>query len=115
MDSDAMKRLGLALSNALVALSGALVAQHQGFADIAMGVGTVVAGLASVIIGEVVIGSLSVDRGLLAVLSGSLMYRLLTFAALRFGFAPTDLKLMTAILVILALSTARLKQVIRFA
>ncbi|MGE5654698.1 MAG: ABC transporter permease, partial [Bacillota bacterium] len=115
IDGDGLKRLGLALSNALVALAGALVAQHQGFADIGMGVGTVVCGLASVIIGEVLFGNLSVDRALVAVTAGSIIYRLLTFGALRLGFAPTDLKLMTALLVVLAVSTTRLKRVVRLA
>ncbi len=115
IDGDSLKRLGLALSNALVALAGALVAQHQGFADIGMGVGTVVCGLASVIIGEVLFGSSSVDRALVAVTAGSIIYRLLTFGALRLGFAPTDLKLMTAILVVLAVSTTRLKRIVRLA
>ncbi|HHY24628.1 MAG TPA: ABC transporter permease, partial [Clostridiaceae bacterium] len=56
VNTDAMKMLGLSISNGLIALSGALVAQYQGFSDIGMGIGTIVAGLASVIIGEMVVG-----------------------------------------------------------
>lgn len=115
VDVQGMKVLGLALANGLVALSGALVAQYQGFADVGMGIGTIVAGLASVIIGEVVVGEATVSRALVAVVAGSIVYRLVIFAALRVGFAPTDLKLMTALLVILALSTPALKRVVRVA
>jgi len=115
VDTDLAKVLGLALSNGLVALSGALVAQYQGFADVGMGIGTIVAGLASVIVGEVVVGEATVGRALAGVLAGSVIYRLAVFAALRAGFAPTDLKLMTALLVILALATPRLKRVLRLA
>lgn len=113
VDTDLAKVLGLALSNGLVALSGALVAQYQGFADVGMGIGTIVAGLASVIVGEVLVGDATVGRALAGVLAGSVVYRLAVFGALRAGFAPTDLKLMTALLVILALATPRLKRVLR--
>ena len=54
VNTDRLKILGLAISNALVGLSGALVAQYQGFADISMGIGMIVIGLASVIVGEVI-------------------------------------------------------------
>src|SRR6202011_3941014 len=54
-----MLTLGLALSNGLIGLAGALLAQYQGFADVQMGIGMVVWGLASVIIGEALIGSIS--------------------------------------------------------
>lgn len=113
VDTDLAKVLGLALSNGLVALSGALVAQYQGFADVGMGIGTIVAGLASVIVGEVLVGDATVGRALAGVVAGSVVYRLAVFGALRVGFAPTDLKLMTALLVILALATPRLKRVLR--
>ena len=56
VNTDRMKIMGLAISNALVALSGAMIAQYQGFADINMGIGMIIIGLASVIIGEVVLG-----------------------------------------------------------
>lgn len=115
VDVQALKVLGLALANALVALSGALVAQYQGFADVGMGIGTIVAGLASVIIGEVILGGATVRRALVAVVAGSAIYRLVIFAALRAGFAPTDLKLMTALLVIAALATPRLKRALHLA
>lgn len=99
-----MKILGLALGNALVALSGATVAQLQGFADMGMGVGTIVSGLAAVIIGETLIEARTIPRALVAVVCGSLTYRAVISAALRMGLKTTDLKLITAVLVVLALS-----------
>lgn len=104
VDTDGMKLLGLGLANALVAFSGALVAQNQGFADVGMGIGTIIAGLASVIVGQALIRRASVGWATFGVIVGSLVYRLAIFVALRLGLAATDLKLITAILVVLALS-----------
>ena len=96
--------VGLSLANGLVALTGSLVAQQQGFADVGMGIGTIVAGLASVIMGEVIFGVRSVSWVLFSVIGGSIVYRLLIAVSLRLGIAPTDLKLLTAALVVVALS-----------
>jgi putative ABC transport system permease protein len=106
--------VGLGIANALVALSGSLVAQQQGFADVGMGIGTIVAGLAGVIMGEVIFGVRSISWVLFSVIAGSIVYRLLIAVSLRLGIAPTDLKLLTAVLVVVALSlpTVR-KKVIR--
>ncbi|RMG97838.1 MAG: ABC transporter permease [Candidatus Dadabacteria bacterium] len=106
--------LGLALSNGLVALSGALVAQSQGSADVGMGVGTIVAGLASVILGEALVGEGSVGRALVGVVVGSVVYRLAIATALsiRFGdlaLTPSDLNLITAVLVVVALGVPGLR------
>ena len=107
--------LGVGLSNALVALSGALVAQNQGAADVGMGIGTIVAGLASVIVGETIFGSRNVFRAITAVLLGSVVYRLAIALALgldwgEFQFNPSDLNLITAVLVILALISPAIKK-----
>ncbi len=110
VNTDAMKMLGLSISNGLVSLSGGIVAQYQGFADIGMGVGTIVAGLASVIIGEMIIGEKGVGIATFSALLGSFIYRLSIGIALRLGFAATDLKLLTTILVIIALSMPQLKK-----
>jgi putative ABC transport system permease protein len=108
-NTDLTRILGLALANALVALSGSLVAQQQGFADVGMGIGTIVAGLASVIIGEAIFGMRSISWTLFSVIGGSIVYRLLIALALRIGIAPTDLKLLTAVLVVLALSVPAIR------
>lgn len=107
--------LGVGLSNALVALSGALVAQNQGAADVGMGIGTIVAGLASVIIGETVFGCNTMPRAFIAALLGSIVYRLAIALALGFEFGafrfnPSDLNLITAVLVIGALIAPNLKK-----
>jgi putative tryptophan/tyrosine transport system permease protein len=95
--------LGLALSNGLIALSGALLAQYQGFADVQMGIGMVVWGLASVIIGETLVGTGSFGLAVTGAVMGSVLFRLLVAIALRWGLNPNDLKLITAIFVLLSL------------
>ncbi len=99
--------LGLGLANGLAALSGALVAQYQGFADIGMGIGMIIVGLASVIIGESIIRNKRIVWATKGVIIGSIVYRFLISSALRLGFSPTDLKLVTAILVIIPLARPR--------
>lgn len=105
-NTDHMKIAGLLLSNGLVALSGAMVAQQQGYADVGMGTGTIVVGLASVIIGEVIFdwGEHSFGYKLAAVVFGSVVYRIIIALVLRMGLRSTDLKLLTAVIVALALS-----------
>ena len=107
--------MGVGLSNALVAFSGALVAQNQGAADVTMGVGTIIAGLASVIVGETLFGNRSILRACFAALLGSIVYRVAIALALgvrwgRFAFTPSDLNLITALLVIVALSVPHIKR-----
>ncbi len=106
--------IGVGLSNGFVALSGALVAQNQGAADVGMGIGTIIAGLASVIIGETVFGAQTIARAFIAAVLGSILYRLAIAFALSaeigaFSFSPSDLNLITALLVIVALITPKLK------
>jgi putative ABC transport system permease protein len=103
-NTDLTTILGVALSNGLVALSGALISQNQGFADAGMGIGMIVMGLASVIIGEGVFRPRSVTAILLAVIGGTFVYRLFLGLALRLGLPPVDFKLVTAVLVVVALA-----------
>jgi putative ABC transport system permease protein len=109
VDTDKATVLGLGLSNALVAFSGALIAQDQGFADVGMGIGMIVAGLASIIIGEAVCKPKTVFLLTLAAVLGSVIYRMIIVVGLRLGLAPTDLKMATGIMVILALGIPSLK------
>ncbi|WP_432774529.1 ABC transporter permease [Brevibacillus gelatini] len=104
VNTDTTTIIGLALSNGLVAVSGAWVAQYQGFADVGMGIGMIVIGLASVIVGEVLFGSSSIFRVTLAVILGSIVYRLVIALALQAGLNPSDMKLITALIVIVALT-----------
>lgn len=111
VNTNTMKMIGLSLSNALIAFSGALIAQKQGFADVGMGIGMIIVGLASVIIGEVLIGDRTLFRALVAVVMGSIIYRLVIAIVLQLELvAPTDLKLFTAIIVALALSSPVIKE-----
>jgi putative ABC transport system permease protein len=112
IDADAMRLIGLALANALVAFSGGLVAQYQGFADVGMGLGMIVAGLASVIIGETLIRPRGVGTALVAVLAGAVVYRGVIAASLRFGLGPTDMRLVTSLIVIAALAVPRFRALV---
>ncbi|UIZ92850.1 ABC transporter permease [Corynebacterium sp. CNCTC7651] len=103
VSTDNTKILTLALSNGLVGLAGAAVAQYQGFADISMGIGLIVVGLASVIVGQAIIGQRKLLQGILAVVVGAIVYRLIIFFALQLGLNPNDMKLVSAVLVVIAL------------
>ena len=105
VDTNVMKTIGLMISNALVSLSGALVTQSQGYADVGMGNGTIVVGLASVIIGEVIFGNrFNFLYKLFSIVMGSIIYRIIIAIVLQLGLKATDLKLLTAIIVAIALS-----------
>lgn len=108
VNTDTMKILGLMLGNGLIALSGALVAQSQGYADVGMGTGTIVVGLASIILGEVLFGFfgrfLPFWFTLISVILGSVVYRIIIAIVLQLGLKSTDLKLLTAVIVALALA-----------
>ncbi len=99
-----IKVLGLMLSNGFVALAGAMMAQYQGFSDVTMGTGTVVMGLAAVIIGEAIFKKISIIKATTLAVAGSIVYKGAIASALKLGLAPTDLKLMTALIVIAAIS-----------
>nr|WP_106783401.1 ABC transporter permease [Lysinibacillus timonensis] len=103
-NTDTLIILGLGLSNALVAFSGALIAQYSKFADVNMGIGMIVIGLASVIIGEAIFGTKTIFRATLAIVFGAIIYRIIYALALRVPWLDSsDMKLITAIIVILAL------------
>ena len=103
---------GLALSNGLVGLAGALFAQTNGFADSTMGIGTIVVGLAAVIIGESLFATRSMLIIVMSCILGSLLYRIAVSMALNadfLGFQASDLNLLTAVLVALALVFPKLR------
>lgn len=98
INTDNMKILGLMLSNGLIGLAGGLLGQNSGYADVNMGIGTMVIGLAAIIIGEVVYGNLSLTARLIAVVIGSIIYRLILLLVLQLGFSTNDFKLISAII-----------------
>ena len=102
--------VGLCLANAMTALSGAVVGQAQKTADINAGTGVVVIGLACLIIGETIVGKGSMLRGAIAVIVGSIFYRFIYAIVLYTKVVPIDcLKLVTAIVVALAIAAPTLK------
>ncbi len=100
---------GIALGNALVALAGALVALYQGFADVTMGIGSLILGLGAVIVGESLLRPRTIPQALVAVVLGSVVFRLMIAVALQLGMDPVDLKLATALLLLAALGLGRLR------
>ncbi len=115
ISTNRMVFIGVSASNGLVGICGAIAAQSLGFADVNMGIGTVVAGLASVIVGEAILSSRSVLRAVIGVILGSMIYRLaiayaLSFQIGDFRFSPGDLNMITAVIVIAALSFPGLRR-----
>lgn len=103
----------LALSNGFVGFAGALFAQTNSFADVTSGVGTIVVGLAAVILGQTLIPGRRIWVAVLAVIVGSVLYRLAVAFALSsgmFGLQASDLNLVTAVLVAIALIAPKMKR-----
>jgi putative ABC transport system permease protein len=109
-DTDKNVLFGCGLSNGLVALSGALVGQNQGFVDVGMGIGMIIMALAAVIVGEALFHPRGITSILLACFAGTFLYRLFITIALRLGMPPGDLKMITSILVIMALAFPYVKK-----
>lgn len=106
IDVGRMKLLGIGLANALTALAGALFAQVFGAADAYMGIGVIIIGLASVIVGMSILPCRTVMQATFACLAGALLYRFAVALALNadfLGFKTSDVQLITAALVTLAL------------
>ncbi len=103
-NTNTAKLLALAISNALVGLSGALVCQSQKYADIGMGTGAIVIGLAAIVIGDVLLGWVHSFGGkLIAAVVGSVVYFVIRAIVLWLGMDPNDMKMISAIIVALAL------------
>lgn len=99
--------VGLAATNGLAAIAGALLAMHQGFADISMGQGTLILALAAMTIGERLLPETRLPYHVFiffAAVVGSVTYQMLVAYAVRAGLAPTDLKLATAVLVLVVVA-----------
>ena len=116
VNTDWTKIMGLSISNGLIALSGALVTQTQGYADVGMGIGAIVIGLASIVIGEVIFfKAKNFALKMLGVMVGSVIYRIIIALVLRLGFDTSDMRLLTAIVVAVALSIPIIKKKSPFA
>ena len=109
INTDITTIICLMLGNGLIGIAGALIGQSQSFADAGMGTGTIVIGLASIIIGEVLFGTRNFMNWLLAIVGGSIAYRFVVAIVLQLGFNQNDMKLLTAIIVALALAMPLIK------
>lgn len=97
VDTRMTKLLSLMVSNGLVGLSGALVCQSQKYGDVGSGTGAIV-------IGEVLMGRLtSFYWKLTSVVVGSVIYFVIRAVVLRMGMDANDMKLLSAVIVALAL------------
>ncbi|HEY3717911.1 MAG TPA: hypothetical protein VGL39_25570 [Jatrophihabitantaceae bacterium] len=107
--------IALAIANGLTALGGALVVQVQGFVDVNGGSGTLIAGAGAVLLGELLLRptASTVGRAMLAVLAGGLLYRLILVVSLRLGLPATDLKLVTAVTLVVAVAAQLLGRGLR--
>lgn len=103
-NTNTTKIFALMLSNGLIGFSGALVAMYQGFGDVNMGTGAIVIGLASIVIGEVLFKFRSFYGRLTAIVLGAIIYRIIVALVLQTGLTASDLKLITAIIVAIALA-----------
>ena len=102
--------IGLAISNSITALSGAVLAQYQKTADINLGTGMVIIGLASLIIGETVFRKGKLWFKVLGAIVGCIVYRFIIALALRLDLPSECLKLVSAVIVALAIALPAIKK-----
>ena len=102
--------VGLCVANAMTGLSGAMVAQYSTFADVNSGTGMVVLALAALVIGETLIGKGSMVRRVAGVVAGSLIYRFIYAAALRFNVPAEYMKLVSAVIVGVAIAAPEVRR-----
>lgn len=102
--------VGLCVSSALTALSGGLLAQYQKSCDINLGTGMVTIALASLIIGETFVGKGTMFRRILGVIFGSCLYRFIVAVAIRVNVPAECLKLVSALIVAVAIAFPYLKK-----
>ena len=108
------KLLALVISNGLIGLSGGLIVQSQKYADINAGTGAIVIGLAAIVIGEVILGKvISFWMKLSAAVVGSIVYFVIRGIVLQLGMDANDMKMLSAIIVALALAVPVMSAKIR--
>ena len=105
--------VGLCLANSMTALSGAVLAQYQKTADINLGTGMVIIGLASLIIGETLMPTGKPWMKALGAILGSILYRFIIAIALRLDLPSECLKLISAVIVALAIGLPAIKSAVK--
>lgn len=103
INTGTIKMFALSLSNSFIALAGGIMAQSQGFSDINMGTGTMIMGLASIIIGSIIFRKIKIANASIMCVVGTILYRTSVALSLRLGFNPSDLKLISSIIVVIVL------------
>lgn len=106
--------VGLCIGGGMTALAGCLIGEYQKSCDINMGTGMVTVALASLIIGETIFGKCSIKVRAVGVIAGSCLYRVIVAIALRFNLPASALKLVSAVIVAVAISMPAIKQIIAF-
>lgn len=106
--------VGLCISGSLTALSGGILAQYQKSCDINLGTGMVTIALASLIIGETLIGTGPVAKRVAGVIFGSCLYRFIVAVAIRLNVPAECLKLVSALIVAVAIAFPYIKENARF-
>ncbi len=101
--------IGLCIANSFTALSGCLLAQSQKSVNIDIGTGMVTIALASLLIGGIFLGKGKIPLRAVGVVLGSIIFRIIYTVALRFEMPAYMLKLVSSIIVIIAISTPYLK------
>jgi len=110
INTDSAKIITLMISNGLVGLSGAVWGQYAGTASVGDGTGMILIGLASVILGNAIFGTRFLWLATTGVVVGSVLYRMAIFYALKWPFVDNaDMKLMSAVLVVVALVLSQWK------
>ncbi len=104
--------VGLCMGGAMTALAGCLLGEYQKSVDVNMGTGMVTVALASLIIGETVFGRKTIKIRILGVVLGSCLYRVIVAIALRFNLPAAALKLVSAVIVGIAISIPAIKEII---
>ena len=102
--------VGLCIANSFTALSGCLLAQSQKSVDINIGQGMVTIALASLLIGGTIMGKGGILTRAIGMVLGSFIFRLVYTIALRFNMPAFMLKLVSSIIVVLAISVPYLKR-----
>lgn len=96
--------VGLCISNSFTALSGCLLAQSQKSVNIDIGSGMVTIALASLLIGEAVVSKGNITIRAIGAVLGAFIFRLVYTIALRFNMPAYMLKLVSSVIVIIAIS-----------
>ena len=102
--------VGLCVANAFTGLSGCLLAQSQKSVSIDIGTGMVTVALASLLIGQVLMGRGSILKRAIGMVVGAFAFRLVYTIALRLNMPAFMLKLVSSVIVILAIATPYLKR-----